>query len=237
MLNMNKYLLKFYLPLLLLLGVSSTATAQRSVMNMEDHDYKKYYFGITFGYNMSAFKVRPSESFAFTDTFKVIQPRFGAGFHLGIMGNLRLNNFVDLRFIPTIIFSEKKLEITDLNNVISQKSVESIYMHLPLQLKWKSDRIHNFRFYGITGAKFDYDLSSNARSRRTDEFLKVKAIDVGAEVGIGFEFYYPNFIFSPEIKFSQGLMNENHVDPNIKMSNAIDRLNTRMIMFSIHLEG
>jgi hypothetical protein len=108
---------------------------------------------------------------------------------------------------------------------------------MPLQLKFKSDRIHNFRFYALTGGKLDIDLAANARSRRRDEFIKVKPFDVGYEIGVGFEFYNPNFIFSPELKLSQGLMNQQFKDPNIPLSNAIDFISTRMVVISIHLEG
>src|SRR5207253_758540 len=106
-----------------------------------------------------------------------------------------------------------------------------------LQFKFKSDRIVNFRFYALGGVKFDFDLAANARSKRPDEFLKVKPFDMGYEIGVGFEFYNPNFIFSPEIKLSQGLMDQLYRDTKIPITNAIDALNTRMIIISIHLEG
>lgn len=217
------------------------AKAQRKVMNMPEHDQKAYYFGITFGANFSSYRIRYSESFVNADTFKRIQPNFGPGFNLGIMGNLRLTSFIDLRFVPSLAFAEKKvsLNIRDVsgNDSLSDRSVESIYMHLPLQLKFKSDRIGNFRFYALTGVKFDYDMAANARSRRKDEFIKVSAADFGYELGVGFEFYNPNFIFSPEIKLSQGLGNQIFKDGSIPLSNAIDVLSTRMIVISIHLEG
>ena len=149
--------------------------------------------------------------------------------------------FVDLRFIPTLIFAEKPVSLLMRSSVGADSSVsrpvESIYMHLPLQLKFKSDRIHNFRFYALVGGKLDIDMAANERSRRPDEFIKVKPIDLGAELGVGFEFYYPNFIFSPEIKLSQGLMNAQFKDARIPLSNAIDNMTTRMIVISIHLEG
>jgi hypothetical protein len=110
-------------------------------------------------------------------------------------------------------------------------------MHLPLQLKFKSDRINNFRFYALVGGKLDYDLASNARSRRTDEFLKVNPVDYGYEVGVGFEFFNDSFIFSPEIKLSQGLTNQLYVDRSLPLTNAIQSLLSRMIVISIHLEG
>jgi opacity protein-like surface antigen len=215
------------------------ANAQRKVMNMAEHDEKLYYFGITFGFNYSVHQVKYTSSFANTDTFLRIQPHWRPGFNLGLMGNLRLGRFFDLRFIPSLSFAEKNLEFeygypTD---SVSVRSIESILIHLPVQVKFKSDRINNFRFYGLVGGKFDYDMASNSRSRRTDEFLKIAPIDFGYELGVGFEFYNPNFIFSPEIKLSQGLNNQLFRDANLQLTNAIQSLHTRMIVISIHLEG
>jgi hypothetical protein len=65
----------------------------------------------------------------------------------------------------------------------------------------------------------------------------VKPFDMGYEIGAGFEFYYPNFIFAPEIKLSQGLMNQQFKDSKIPLSNALEFMKTRMIVISIHLEG
>ena len=215
----------------------SLVQAQTRIPNMPEHDSKWYYFGLTFGFNYGSFRTDNTQSFVEADTFLQVQPQWGPGFNLGIMGNLRLSNFVDLRFIPALVFSEKSFKTRNILGEEEVLEIESIYMNLPLQLKFKSDRIHNFRFYGLLGGKFDYDLSANARSRRQDEKLRIKAMDLGAEVGIGFEFYYPNFIFSPEIKLGQGFLNTHAPDNSIPLSNTIDRINSRMITFSIHLEG
>jgi Outer membrane protein beta-barrel domain len=219
--------------------LSSSAFAQRPLLNMPEHDDKNYYFGITFGLNYSVYQIHYTESFANTDTFKVIQPKWQPGFNLGLVGNLKLSNFIDLRFVPSLAFAEKRLQFNYgyPKDSASDRTIESIYMHLPLQLKFKSERIKNFRFYAIVGGKFDYDLAANSRSHRPDEFLKVSASDFGYEFGVGFEFFNPNFIFSPEIKMSQGLTNQLFTDRSIKLTNAIEALLTRMIVISIHLEG
>jgi hypothetical protein len=221
------------------LFLCTQANAQRFILNMPEHDQKPYYFGITFGLNFTEFRIRYTEAFAQTDTFKKIQPGFGPGFNLGLMGNLRLSKRLDIRTVPSLSFAEKKLTYTDPQNGEADlnKSIESIYLHLPLQLKFKSDRIKNFRFYAMGGGKFDYDLAANARSRRDDEFLKVKPADLGFEFGVGFEFYNANFIFSPEIKVSQGLTNQLYKDGSLPLTNAIDQIKSRSIVISIHLEG
>jgi hypothetical protein len=57
------------------------------------------------------------------------------------------------------------------------------------------------------------------------------------EGGIGFQFYFPVFILSPELKFSEGIKNVHDRDPNLQYSNVIDKLKTRMIVFSLIFEG
>jgi hypothetical protein len=234
-----KYLNSTICLLGILLFAQNNLFAQTKLVHMEDHDDKKYYFGLTFGFNQSRHRIQYSDAFAHTDTFSSIQPGWGSGFNLGIMGNLKLTNFIDLRLIPSISFAEKRINFLQprLSSEIQAKTVESIYVHLPLQLKFKSDRLHNFRFYGLLGTKLDYDMAANANSRKKDEFLKFKPLDLGYELGFGLEFYYPNFIFSPEIKLSEGLMNQIYIDRSIHMTNAIDQIRTRSIVFSIHLEG
>ena len=216
-----------------------SVNAQRPLINLSEHDNKPYYFGITFGMNFSVYQIQYTSSFANTDTFKQIQPHWQPGFNLGLLGNLKLSNFIDLRFVPSLAFAEKRLifQYGIPKDSISDRTIEAIYMHLPLQLKFKSERINNFRFYALLGGKFDYDMAANARSHRPDEFLKVSPVDFGVELGVGFEFYNPNFIFSPEIKISQGLTNQLFLDHGLPLTNAISSLLTRMIVISIHLEG
>jgi hypothetical protein len=222
----------------LLSGAALSSFGQAKVQNMSEHDQKAYYFGLTFGFNMSQYRIRYTEAYALTDTFKTIQPYWGPGFTLGLMGNLRLTKWVDLRIVPSLQFAEKRLNFnTPQRDSLEKRTVESIYFTFPVQLKFKSDRIRNFRFYAMGGGKIDYDLASNARSRKANEFLKIKPFDAGYEIGVGFEFYYPNFIFSPEIKLSQGLVDQIFRDRNLPLTNAIETITTRTIVVSIHLEG
>jgi hypothetical protein len=117
------------------------------------------------------------------------------------------------------------------------KKVESVIVSFPFQVKFNSDRIGNFRVYMLGGVKADIDLASNATARKADDMVKIKRYDYGVEGGIGFNFYYPSFILSPEIKISNGLNNLHARDPKLQYSNVFDRMQSRMIVFSIHLEG
>ena len=91
--------------------------------------------------------------------------------------------------------------------------------------------------YLLGGAKLDYDLASNARVKKLDDLVKIQKADYGIEAGLGFNFYFPSFIFSPEIKISNGLRNVHVRNEALRYSSVLDRIQSRMIVFSIHLEG
>src|SRR5690606_37421943 len=98
---------------------------------------------------------------------------------------------------------------------VMNQQVESILLGVPIQLKLKSDRIGNFRVYMMGGVKFETDLTSKAASKNAENFVKLKKMDMGIEAGIGFNFYNKMFIFSPEIKISNGISNVHSRDPNL----------------------
>lgn len=88
----------------------------------------------------------------------------------------------------------------------------------------------------MAGIKYDIDLASNSQSRNAEDLVKLNKSDFGIEAGIGFNFFMRFVTFSPELKISNGLSNVHSRDPNLKFSNVLDRLNSRMLVFSIILE-
>jgi hypothetical protein len=176
------------------------------------------------------------------DSVYVAEPTNSGGLTLGLHATGRLSNRFQLRFNPQLMFIERnifyKLKFPDIDNKTEvTKKVESIIMTFPVQLKFQSDRIGNFRVYTFAGIKGDIDMASNARSKRAEELVKIGKYDWGPEFGIGFNFFFDSFIFSPEIKISNGINNLHARDANLKFSNVFDRIQSKMIVFSIHLEG
>ena len=221
-----------------------SAFGQRAIqLNLPDHDEKEYYFGIILGYNSSHYNITHHPYFLNRDTISVVNSQNSGRIHLGIMANWQLSQHLDLRFYPlNLIFSEKKFGYTqkytsDPSTAYETQNVESIVMSFPLQVRLKSDRINNFRVYTLAGLKYDFDLASNSGARNSDNIVKVNKSDYGLEGGIGFQFFFPYFILSPEIKFSYGLTNVHSRDESLRYSNVIDKMNSRMILFSLHFEG
>ena len=224
--------------------VSVICMSARSQIEMYqlEHETKPYYFGITLGANIARFQIEHHPRFLQYDTVLEVLPLNSPGFQLGLNATARLTNRFEARFNPQLMFTDRsityKLKYKDpIDGTEPTKKIESVIFSFPFQIKFNSDRIGNFRVYMLGGAFTQIDLAANARARRAEDLVKLEKSDYGIEIGMGFNFYFPSFILSPEIKVSNGLRNIHSRDENLKYSNVIDRIQSRMIVFSIHLEG
>ncbi|MEY2829042.1 MAG: hypothetical protein RIQ33_900 [Bacteroidota bacterium] len=219
--------------------INNDANAQ---FNQLDHDFKGHYFGITGAFNSSRFMYYYHADFITNDTILQISTKPGPGFNLGLMANKRLSKRIDIRTIPAMSFGEKNMifKVHDFStgkDSIAKFNIQNIYIDLPLQIKLKSDRVKDFRMYVISGMKYTYDLASLSKARKATNLIKLTPHDVSAELGFGFEFYFPMFILAPELKISQGLMNVLSPDSRLIFSRELDKLRSRTITISIHIEG
>ena len=216
----------------------------RQELNLPDHDDKAYHFGINLGFNNSHFSFTHHPSFLKQDSVMDIESVNNTGINLAWLVNLNLSKHFDVRTFPlNLTFSEKSFlytltypDIPGGESKILLKKVQSITLSLPLQLKFSSDRIDNFKVYTIAGAKLDYDLAANAGKENGDDLIKLKKLDYAIEGGLGFHFYFPYFVLTPEIKVSWGLANLHSRNPLLKFSSNIDKINSRMISFSLTVE-
>ncbi len=215
-----------------------------SEQNLPDHDNKLYHFGINLGYNKSYSHFTHHPDFLLQDSVMGIESINSSGLSLGWMVNLNLDDHFDIRTYPVnLTFSETAFQYSLLypdipagESTLTTKKIQSITLSLPLQLKFSSDRIYNYKVYTFGGVKFSYDFSANAGKKNAQEIIQLKGFDYGIQGGIGFHFYYPYFVLTPEINFSWGLANLHSRNPSLKFSSNIDKINSRMITFSIMVE-
>lgn len=230
---------KIVLALLLFLFGSAAALAQMKELYQEDHDARPYHFGINLGFNQSHFNFTHHPRFLQYDSIMGVESVNNPGINLALLANLRISNHFDLRTHPLdLTFSEKSFLYSqkyDATTSVTQK-VQSITLSFPVSIAFNSDRINNFKVYVIAGGKYDYDLASNKGANQAEEMVKLNRSNINAEVGLGFHIYFPYFVLSPEIKLSNGLTNLHARDPNLKYSNVIDKINSRMITFSLTVE-
>ena len=208
--------------------------------NLPKYDHQWIHFGFSLGINNANFIIRPSPDIKKLDSVYVVESESQMGFNLGIVSNLRLGPYFDLRFIPALSFSQRNLEYTLVGKnskpVLKIKNIESTFLEFPLNVKYKSVRINNGRAYVLGGAKFTIDLASQAGVEDEEEVIvKLKKYDYSYEIGFGVDFYLQYFKFAAEIKLSIGI-NDMLVKDESLFSRSIDKLKSRIFSISFTFE-
>ena len=212
-------------------------SAQYNTMENDMRFQKRHIkFGIHMGFNFSNFRAFRSQAFVETDSLLAIKSENGTGFNLGIVSSVYLHKNLELRFIPTLSFAERTLRY-EFENSSSPQKLESIFIEFPLQVKFKSDPIKDFRIYVIAGMKYGLDLASKSEARNAENIIKLNKHDVSVEYGVGFELNFPLFILVPEFKVSNGILDVHALDQDLIFSNTLDQLKSRTFTFSLNFEG
>jgi len=166
-------------------------------------------------------------------------PTYSPGFSVGVIGDMFLNPYFNLRFIPTLHFGDKKFVFREYESGEEYTTnVRSSYLTFPLEVKYSSFRLNNYRPYLTAGGYGAIDLG-----RKKGEALLLKGMDLGITVGIGCDIYFPWFKLCPELKFSFGLKNlletnrPDLADPALEVyTQALSKATSRMIVLTFNFE-
>lgn len=213
--------------------------SSRGNYNYLGFEQKPYFFGITLGYNVADYRVFYSRNFVLNDSILTAESVTGPGFNLGIVSNLKIGNYFDFRFLPTLSFAERNLSYSAPNDVRQPytRRIESVFVEFPFHVRYKSAPYRDKRLFIIAGVKYAFDVASDSRTRQAAELVKVSPTDFSIEYGAGMQMFFPYFIFSPEFKVSQGLGNVLIYDGNLEQSTVLDKILSRTFTISLHFEG
>ncbi len=224
--------------------------AQLDVIHNENYDARKTItYGFSIGFHNSSFIRDYSSSIVDwpdsvylsnpdlipLDSVHSIVPKWSIGFSLGFILNARLNEYWDVRITPKVGFYEYKLEYNYLNADQLVEVEESTVVELPILFKYKSQRRTNTRMYFVGGFTPGFEASGTSDLEENAEFLQVKRFNFSAEIGFGLDLYYPLFKFSPEIRFSKGLVNLLSEKEN-DLSAGLDGLSTNVVALYFHFQ-
>jgi len=224
---------------LCLLGNNLFAQKQK-VKNQPYGDYKLYHFGITVGLNFQDLLLTNSGMITENgETWYATIPNYSPGLTVGLITDLYLNPYMNLRFTPSLSFGDKNFDFVEsASNEHFTTVVRSNYLMAPLDLKFRSMRLNNYRPYVIAGAYTALDLGL-----KKDDPLLLKPMNYGLTIGLGCDFYLPLIKIAPELRFCFGLNNtveKNRTDLTdytlIKYSNAITKGLPRMIILTFNFE-
>ncbi|WP_431137233.1 porin family protein [Psychroserpens mesophilus] len=226
---------------LALLIVTQTATAQlfsrEKIKNNENFDKDRLSWGFFLGVNSYDYQ------FNYEQDLKDILVETNVGFSVGLVSNLRINDYLDLRFEPGLFISQRNIMYDpsyfnglEFNDSDLLREVKSTYVHFPLLLKISTKRINNFKPFIVGGISTSINLSSNEENpddNSAGQFRTTKNV-MFYELGFGIDFYNQWFKFSPSIRGVFAMTDEivRDVDPNSPWTSNVTTMKTRGIFLN-----
>ena len=227
-------------------------------------DDEPIHFGFLFQYIHAGYKIKLNEDWnvvqqnptqAF-DSLMSVTSRMTSGWGLGLLADTRLHERINLRFSPTLVFSNRtvtyrygkemgKRDKGNQESLIGDAGfLQSPIFDFPLTLRFTSDRKTDYKIHVIGGVKYSFEVipqKEGTTGRPFDDMiLRTKRGYFSYEAGLGMEIYLEYFKMTPEIKFSQSLHNMlgrsyQYPDRN-PFHSPIDKLFLRSIQFSLFFE-
>jgi len=215
----------------------------------------KIHFGFSLAYNKTDFRINSVKNSAFPDTvisgvtygMKTVYTKSNPGFALGIISDVRLHDYLRVRFTPNISFASRNLNYALQNGKrdstkLFTKTVESTFLIFPIELKLQSKRLDNFGAYVIGGGGFTFDLVSKKKGAKVggtnelNDAVQIQRNDYFYSAGAGVDFYLEYFKLGLELKILKGT--KNLIQPlNNIFTKSIEKVNSQMVIFSITFEG
>ena len=228
----------FFFTILLLFFYSNSfsQTQGRKVENLQNFDKQKIHFGYFIGFNQYNFKIDYKKNPNYTT-----QVEEELGLNIGLVGDIRLGEYLNLRFEPGLQTNKSALKFNERSNFTQNsdtlRSIKSTFIHLPLLLKFSSKKINNFKPYLIGGISTSFNLSSNENSPEDNKnnVFRLKSNTLYYELGFGIDFYLQYFKFSPSIRGLFSVTNELVPDNDLESpwTGNIDKLSTRGIFINL----
>lgn len=234
--------------ILLLSGLSSHAQyfnrifSKDPIINLENFQTQHLYFGFFLGFNSYDFKID------YKTVGEDIRVDKNMGFNVGLIADLKLHEFVRLRFEPGLYYSERDFHYpknyfplaTTPTPTDMLRKVSSTNLHFPLLIKFLSVRTGNVRPYLLGGVSETINLSSNSKSVNDnyENVFRTKRFTTNYEIGFGIDIFSEYFIFSPSVRGSFGVNDEliRDANPNSPWTGNIDSMQSRAIFvnFAFH---
>ncbi|MDR1810400.1 MAG: PorT family protein [Prevotella sp.] len=220
--------------------MQSLSAQRQTVQNRPYADQKLFSFGFTVGLSTQDLILshtgfaQPNGEVWFAEI-----PSYSPGFCVGIIADRYLNEYFNVRTVPTLYFGEKQFVFREQNSGEEYKTIlKTNYLSFPVLLKFSSKRMNNIRPYMLGGGYANMEIGS-----KTNLPLRFNPVDYGLEIGLGCNFYTPMFKLCPELRFSFGLkdlINKNRSDLRdrdlLKYTEALSSGKSRMITLSFNFE-
>lgn len=204
--------------------------------HLEYYDDKPIHYGFLFALPITRFNIVHNNNFLTQDTTNRITSPTSAGFRMGFVINGYLNEHWDIRTTPSVSLYDRMVEYEFANGGKRSELREATWLEIPLLFKYKSQRRMNSRMYMLAGMTFGFETNVRKRLRQGSDFLNTKSADLTLDYGFGFEQFLAYTKFSPEIRFSHGLVNLFRTNDVNSASGSIRRLTSHSVTIYLMFE-
>lgn len=221
--------------ILFILLISQTlllAQRRQKVEYLSNFDEDQLRWGFYLGLNYNDYNISYKAPQEFPNAYIETDPKMG--FNIGLIGDLRLHQNVSLRLEPGLMTNTKTLYFRHLGTAMdSVREANGTFLHIPLLLQFNANRINNIRPYVAAGIAYDYNFASNFNNpddNASGEFRMTKN-NFMYELGVGMDFYFYYFKFSPSIRgvFAVNKEMKDDENPNSPWTKPVDYFGTRGI--------
>ena len=232
-----KWNLSFIALFLLSFQVEAQLFTKERVLNNENFDKPRLSYGYYLGLNSYDFNID------YKSNLKDIQVIKSTGFNVGLIGNLRINDFFDIRLEPGLVMSNRTLSYSGtyfegliFNENELEREIRSTYIHIPLLLKISTKRINNIKPFVVGGVSTALNLSSNQDNPEDNSQGNFRLLknNLFYEMGIGIDIYLTWFKFTPSIRGVFSLIDEHikDLDPDSPWTRNISKMQTRGVFIN-----
>ena len=191
--------------ILIISVVSQSANAQlfnkERLSNLATFDNKLLSWGYYLGFNNYDYNFDYVKENGTTQTD--IGVEIESGFNVGLVGDLRINQYINLRLEPGLYFTQRNLTFPGFEEEKDfLRDVKATYIHVPLLVKFSTKRLNNFKPFVLAGISTSLNLSSN-ENNPDDNFqgqFRSTSNTNYYELGFGIDFYLFYFKFTPSIR-------------------------------------
>ena len=206
--------------------------SKERLSNLETFDNRLLSWGYYLGFNNYDFKIEYNNQDTDANTDILVERQ--GGFNVGLVGDLRVNKYVNLRLEPGLYFTQRDLRLPNFEEERDiLRNVKSTYIHVPLLVKFSTKRLNNIKPFIVAGISRSFNLSSNETNpedNQEGQFRMTKGTNY-FELGFGVDFYLFYFKFTPSIRGVFATSNELVADdnPNSPWTSNIGSLESRGI--------
>lgn len=194
----------------------------------EYYDEKPVHFGFLFGFASSNYFMQADQ--ATLGTLDSVRSPRNFGFQIGGLVNYAFDKHWELKSGINIALYEREIQFKSEANTPLWR--ESTWLEIPVLLKLRSVRRNNHRMYVLGGLK----LGIEANVKKKSSALSANTTDLSLEYGIGLEQYFQFFKFTPELRFSHGLLNM-YVSPSVTGPySKLNNIRTHSVSLIINFE-